>query len=165
MFGLGTHLLRMDTQSLRLGTHSYALDVHVLLLGVHEYALGSHVQIVYAQVHGWKATRLLCAPITATCGPPKNRQLSRIGSPHPSTKFHALPQQPTRECCVVPRVLCASPRVLRACPSVPSVLCGGAYFCACTPTCVIMCAHVIGQQKIPSPKGRGLSERGVNPTG
>lgn len=143
----------MDTQGLRLGTHSYALDVHVLLLGVHEYALGSHVQIVYAQVHGWRATRLLCAPITATCGPPKNRQLSRIGSPHPSTKFHALPQQPTRECCVVPRVLCASPRVLRACPSVPSVLCGGAYFCACTPTCVIMCAHVIGQQKSPPQRG------------
>lgn len=129
----------MDTQGLRLGTHSYAL--------------GSHVQIMHAQVHGWKATRLLCAPITATCGPPKNRQLSRIGSPHLSTKFHALPQQPTRECCVVPRVLCASPRVLRACPSVPSVLCGGAYFCACTPTCVIMCAHVIGQQKSPPQRG------------
>lgn len=82
------------------------------------------------QICGWKATRILCAPITAPCGPPKNRQLSRIGSPHPSTKFHAQPQQPTRECCVVPRVLCASPRVLRACPPVSSVLCGGAYFCA-----------------------------------
>jgi hypothetical protein len=52
VFGLGIHVLRMDT-------HSDALDVHVLLLGVHEYALGSHVQIVYAQVHGWKATRIL----------------------------------------------------------------------------------------------------------
>ena len=127
----------------------------------------------------WVATCRLCTPrfmggeprdycahpLRLRVDPQKNRQLSRIGSPHPSTKFHALPQQPTRECCVVPRVLCASPRVLRACPSVPSVLCGGAYFCACTPTCVIMCAHVIGQQKIPSPKGRGLAERGVNPTG
>ena len=127
-----------------VGGQVFWLDAHTMRLGTHE---------------------VLWAPITATCGPPKNRQLSRIGSPHPSTKFHALPQQPTRECCVVPRVLCASPRVLRACPSVPIVLCGGAYFCACTPTCVIMCAHVIGQQKIPSPKGRGLSVRGFNPTG
>lgn len=78
MFGLGTHLLRMDTQGLRLGTHSYALDVHVLLLGVHEYALGSHATIVRthygyvwtpkksATFTHWKSTPVHQVPRTPT---------------------------------------------------------------------------------------------------
>ena len=118
MFGLGTHLLRMDTQGLRLGTHSYALDVHVLLLGVHEYALGSHVQIVYAQVHGWKATRLLCAPITATCGPPKK---SATFTHWKSTPVHQVPRTPTT---AHERVLCGA----------TCVMCKPTCF-ACVPIC------------------------------
>ena len=78
--------------------------------------------------------------------------------PPSSTHSHNSPRESAAWC----HVFCVRAHLCPACCVEARIFARGRVW---MPNVCIMHAHVIGQQKIPSPKGRGLSERGVNPTG